>query len=105
MGRLPNGGMGGAGLHAAACCGGTGVFLLGNSSVLLLRGEYAAVYGSPYVDAHGETDVGLKRGKPLTLSGKRYAGLAALWAKPGGVARAVSAAILVSDRRFPMGWF
>jgi hypothetical protein len=66
--------------HAALCGAGTGVFLLAHSSqVLLIRGIYSAYYPSPYVDAHGEQDPGLRRGKPLHLSEHRYAVLNELW--------------------------
>lgn len=34
---------------------------------LLIRGPRAAYGPSPYVDAHGEEDPGLRRGKPLFL--------------------------------------
>ena len=34
---------------------------------------------SPYLDAHGESDLGLKRGKPLFLNQSRYNELAKLW--------------------------
>ena len=79
--------------HAAECGGGVGVFLLlgsRSSQVLLIAGAACAYYGSPYVDSHGEEDIDLKRGKPLTLCGNRLAALAGLWAS-GGVAREVAA--------------
>ena len=37
----------------------------------------------PYLDAHGETDLGLKRGKPLFLNKKRYDELRKLWLTHG----------------------
>ena len=32
----------------------------------------AAYYPGPYVDAHGEEDIGLQRGRPLKLDAFRY---------------------------------
>ncbi len=60
--------------------GGTGVFLLlRQTAILILRGSHACVYPSPYLDAHGEEDPSLKRGKPLFLDPNRYEALQALW--------------------------
>ena len=59
--------------HAGKCGGGTGVVLLGSSQVLLIRDGYAAYAPSPYVDAHGEEDHELRRGRPLLLNRKRCA--------------------------------
>ena len=53
--------------------------LLKKSQVVLIRGRWAAFYPSPYLDAHGEEDVGLKRGRPLFLSEGRYENLCRLW--------------------------
>lgn len=47
---------------------------------LLVRGAYSCYFASPYVDAHGEEDVGLKRGRPLWLSQTRYQALQEMWA-------------------------
>ncbi len=50
--------------HALACGGGTALFLLlRNTRVLALHGSRAALLPSPYVDAHGEEDLGLRRGR------------------------------------------
>ena len=35
--------------------------------------------GSPYRDAHGEIDLGLLRGKPLTLVASEYSQLTRQW--------------------------
>lgn len=54
--------------HASLCGAGTGLFLLVHKcATVVVRGSYAAYSISPYVDAHGEEDSGLKRGRPLTL--------------------------------------
>lgn len=50
--------------HAKSCGAGVGVFLLlRNTRVLLLHGSRAALTVSPYVDAHGEEDINLHRGR------------------------------------------
>jgi hypothetical protein len=40
--------------------------------VLLLREDRRCLWPSPYLDAHGEEDTDLQRGKPLFLSEERY---------------------------------
>jgi hypothetical protein len=94
--------------HAGECGGGVGVFLLlgknKSSAVLLATGGQAAYYGSPYVDAHGEEDVNLRRGKPLTLCPRRYAALTALWAT-GGVAREALAVRAREERLLFFGYY
>ena len=49
------------------------------SAVLLVREKRVTLLGSPYRDAHGESDLGLVRGKPLTLDDAEYALLARQW--------------------------
>uniref|UniRef100_A0A2C9KCF7 E3 ubiquitin-protein ligase n=1 Tax=Biomphalaria glabrata TaxID=6526 RepID=A0A2C9KCF7_BIOGL len=59
--------------HSIACGAGTSMFLLVNSSlVVVVRGQRATLWGSVYLDEHGEEDRDLKRGKPLYLSMARY---------------------------------
>jgi E3 ubiquitin-protein ligase UBR3 len=66
--------------HAKRCGGDTGIFLvLKTSMVLLLRGDRKCIWGSPYLDAFGEEDGELKRGKPLFLNSSRYQTLNTLW--------------------------
>eukprot|EP00742_Colponemidia_sp_Colp-10_P008766 GILJ01009513.1.p1 GENE.GILJ01009513.1~~GILJ01009513.1.p1 ORF type:complete len:771 (-),score=135.35 GILJ01009513.1:61-2313(-) len=66
--------------HAEFCTGGMGIFLLTKiCSVVLLRGERRTFWGSPYLDAHGEEDPQLRRGRPLFLSEPRYKELERLW--------------------------
>ena len=75
-------------LHAAACGGGACLFFLVHQGVVLLvDGGRAAYHGSIYLDAHGEEDRGLRRGKPLYLNAARIAELAALWRAPRRAAR------------------
>ena len=50
--------------HTQRCGGGVGAFLLLRATrVLLLHGSRAAMVLSPYVDAHGEEDIHLHRGR------------------------------------------
>lgn len=66
--------------HSISCGAGTGVFLLVNSStVVVIRGLRAALWGSVYLDKHGEEDAELRRGKPLYLSEERYRLLEQQW--------------------------
>jgi hypothetical protein len=54
--------------HARDCSPSGGLFLLlRRSSVVLVADGLAHVFGSVYVDEHGEADVGLLRGKALYL--------------------------------------
>ena len=65
--------------HARVCGDGLGVFLLLRKTVVLfLRGERCATWHSPYLDAHGEEDENLRRGKPLYLSRERVEALTAM---------------------------
>ncbi|DBA01308.1 TPA: hypothetical protein N0F65_001813 [Lagenidium giganteum] len=66
--------------HAAECGGGVGiVLLLDQCRVALIGGSMAAYFPCPYVDAHGEEDIGLQRGRPLRLDSARYRYLESLW--------------------------
>ncbi len=49
--------------------------------VLLLRSVRASASQSPYLDAHGEEDLELRRGRPLALAASCYAELSQLWAQ------------------------
>ncbi|KAL3673657.1 hypothetical protein V7S43_001356 [Phytophthora oleae] len=66
--------------HAAECGGGIGiVLLLEQCRIAVVGGSMAAYFPSPYVDSHGEEDVGLQRGRPLRLDMARYRYLESLW--------------------------
>jgi len=66
--------------HAVDCGAGTGVYLsVQTSTILVTRDKRAGQWGSLYLDAHGEEDRGLKRGKPLLLSEERFAMLEHHW--------------------------
>lgn len=49
-------------------------------TVLLIHGEMAAYFASPYVDAYGERHRSA-RGRPLFLNGRRFALVRGLWVK------------------------
>ena len=71
--------------HASrrACGGGSCCFLLLKSTrVLILHsaGRRACLFPSPYVDAHGEEDEHMRRGRPLFLDEARARLLETLWA-------------------------
>lgn len=62
--------------HANICAAGTGVFLLiRRTTILLQRSARQAPWPSPYLDAFGEEDIEMRRGKPLYLNEERYAAL------------------------------
>lgn len=66
--------------HSIDCGCGTGVFLVISSSVtLVIREERVCLWGSVYLDAFGEEDKDLRRGKPLYLSEERYRRLEEEW--------------------------
>ena len=53
------------------------------ADTLLVLGRRHCWWGSLYLDAHGEEDRGLRRGRPLLLAANRLAELAALWQSNG----------------------
>ena len=83
----------------SSCGAGVGLFALVHQNATLLVDGPRATYGPAlYLDAHGEEDRGLRRGRPLTLDGARAAQLHRLWvtqAVPLQVARARAAAASV----------
>ncbi|KAL6987618.1 RING-type E3 ubiquitin transferase [Sarracenia purpurea var. burkii] len=70
--------------HAMACGAGTGAFLLiRKTTILLQRSARQALWPSPYLDAFGEEDTDMRRGKPLYLNEERYAALTHMVASHG----------------------
>ncbi|KAI0498324.1 hypothetical protein KFK09_021565 [Dendrobium nobile] len=70
--------------HAVSCGAGIGVFLLvRKTTILLQRSSRQAFWPSPYLDAFGEEDNDMYRGKPLFLNMERYAALTYLVASHG----------------------
>ncbi|CAN7998531.1 unnamed protein product [Ixodes pacificus] len=66
--------------HSINCGAGTAIFLAVNSStIIVIRGKRACLWGSVYLDSFGEEDRDLKRGKPLYLSVERYQLLQEQW--------------------------
>ncbi|VDP32171.1 unnamed protein product [Soboliphyme baturini] len=66
--------------HRNECGVGTAVYLSVQTSVVsVVRGRRVCEWGSLYLDAHGEEDRELKRGRPLFLSEERYAFLQRQW--------------------------
>jgi hypothetical protein len=62
--------------HAMTCGAGVGVFLMiRKTNILLQRSARQAPWPSPYLDAFGEEDYDMSRGKPLYLSKERYTAL------------------------------
>lgn len=67
-------------VHSAHCGANTAVFLaVHTSSVVVIRGSRACVWGSVYLDSHDEEDNGLQRGKPLHLVKARFQLLERQW--------------------------
>ncbi|XP_020580715.1 E3 ubiquitin-protein ligase PRT6 [Phalaenopsis equestris] len=70
--------------HAISCGAGIGVFLLvRKTTILLQRCSRQAFWPPPYLDAFGEEDIDVCRGKPLFLNTERYAALTYLVASHG----------------------
>lgn len=65
--------------------------------MLLIRGPHASYAPSIYVDDHGEEDVGLRRGAPLSLDRDRLRNLEHLY-NAHGVAREVARLRAKSNR-------
>ncbi|VDN58492.1 unnamed protein product [Dracunculus medinensis] len=66
--------------HAYECGSGNCCFLsISTSLIIIVNHEKTAIWGSVYLDKHGEEDRNLKRGKPLYLSHRRYARLCDEW--------------------------
>ncbi|KAI6196851.1 hypothetical protein M3Y94_01157300 [Aphelenchoides besseyi] len=66
--------------HAYSCGSACGIFLCLTSGVVVItHGPLVNIFGSIYLDAHGEEDRNLRRGRPLTLSAVRLRRLNDLW--------------------------
>lgn len=66
------------------CGAGTGVSLLiKKTTILLQRSARQAPWPSLYLDAFGEEDIEMHRGKPLYLNKERYAALSHMVASHG----------------------
>ena len=64
---------GGCFLHQGRCGGNIGMFLdIRRNTVVFLNGKHGCFLNAPYLDEHGETDMGLKRRGRLFLERRRY---------------------------------
>ncbi|KAG0262024.1 hypothetical protein DFQ27_002579 [Actinomortierella ambigua] len=71
-------------IHAATCTGAIGVYLLIKKCViLLLHARNGCFHPAPFLDEHGEADLGLRRGRPQFLNPLRYDDLRRLWLTHG----------------------
>lgn len=77
--------MGAAMRHVSSCGISCGLFLRIRDCqlMLLVPNNKGCFYTPPYVDEYGETDQGLRRGNPLTLSNEHYKRLQKLWLSHG----------------------
>ncbi|KAG2173607.1 hypothetical protein INT43_005025 [Umbelopsis isabellina] len=67
-------------LHQSVCGGEIGIYLdVKRCVILLLRTGNGCFISAPYLDWHGEVDLGLKRGRPQFLNQKRYDDIVKLW--------------------------
>ena len=70
--------------HAHQYHGGTGIYVvLKSSMVFVIRNMHCCYWGSPYLDAYGEEDQDLRRGRPLHLNAERYEQLQVLHSTHG----------------------
>ena len=70
--------------HARQYHGGTGIYVvLKSSMVFVIRNMHCCYWGSPYLDAYGEEDQDLRRGRPLHLNAERYEQLQVLHSTHG----------------------
>ncbi|ORX55573.1 hypothetical protein DM01DRAFT_1382719 [Hesseltinella vesiculosa] len=82
-------------LHTLGCGGDIGIFLSVKRCVLIfLHNGNGWFMNAPYLDAHGEVDQNLRRGRPQFLNTKRYSEIRRLWLQhqiPIYVARQIEA--------------
>ncbi|KAF9383674.1 hypothetical protein CPC16_008821 [Podila verticillata] len=72
--------------HALTCTGPVGIYLLIKKCVILLlhvRNGNGCFHPAPFLDEHGEADLGLRRGRPQFLNPLRYDDLRRLWLTHG----------------------
>ncbi|KAJ2159520.1 E3 ubiquitin-protein ligase ubr1 [Coemansia sp. RSA 552] len=66
-------GIGECNMHMKTCGGTIGVYLLVKKcGLVLLHHDNGCFMSAPYLDQHGEVDLGLKRGRPLFINKVRY---------------------------------
>ncbi|KAL2827169.1 hypothetical protein BDW59DRAFT_58242 [Aspergillus cavernicola] len=65
--------LGGCNQHIQKCGKNIGLFInIRKCAVLYLHGHNGSWHFAPYLDRHGEVDLGLRRNRPLMLNHKRY---------------------------------
>ncbi|KAG0230794.1 hypothetical protein B0O80DRAFT_469463 [Mortierella sp. GBAus27b] len=81
---LDSDGRGECNTHALTCTGPVGIYLLIKKCViLLLHVRNGCFHPAPFLDEHGEADLGLRRGRPQFLNPLRYDDLRRLWLTHG----------------------
>ncbi|KAF9169045.1 hypothetical protein BGX20_010877 [Mortierella sp. AD010] len=81
---LDSDGRGECNTHALTCTGPVGIFLLIKKCViLLLHVRNGCFHPAPFLDEHGEADLGLRRGRPQFLNPLRYDDLRRMWLTHG----------------------
>ncbi|KAL3438823.1 hypothetical protein BDV09DRAFT_158714 [Aspergillus tetrazonus] len=64
---------GGCNQHVVKCGKNIGLFInIRKCAVLYLHNQSGSWHNAPYLDRHGEVDMGLRRNRPLMLNQKRY---------------------------------
>ncbi|KAF9432410.1 hypothetical protein BGZ76_010843 [Entomortierella beljakovae] len=81
---LDSDGRGECNTHALTCTGPVGIYLLIKKCViLLLHVRNGCFHPAPFLDEHGEADLGLRRGRPQFLNPLRYDDLRRMWLTHG----------------------
>ncbi|TPX55891.1 hypothetical protein PhCBS80983_g04953 [Powellomyces hirtus] len=71
-------------IHSRGCGGDVGIyFIIKKCVIYLMHNDNGCFIHPPYLDSHGEVDVGLRRGRPQYLNQKRYDELSKLWLTHG----------------------
>ncbi|KAI8340755.1 hypothetical protein BC941DRAFT_392381 [Chlamydoabsidia padenii] len=66
--------------HMRTCGGEIGIYMvIKECFILFLHDNGGTIMNAPYLDAHGEVDLFLKRGAPQYLNNKRYEQLRQMW--------------------------
>ncbi len=70
--------------HMDDCGGAIGIYFKVKTNVILLLFEQTGTFlFSPYLDSHGEVDIGLRKGRPQKLHRQRYDELRKQWLQHG----------------------
>jgi len=67
-------------MHMWECGTSTGIYLLiKKNAIIYLYADKGAFQAAPYLDSHGEPDLGFRRHRPLYLNRARYDEIRKLW--------------------------